>query len=108
MFLRERLGPVGNLVADDHPLAGGNPERRRVILDVPGGGVEHFPDAGQVRMLLILRPNASRQQAENSGNTDRGSHWPHILPGNLFAAAWFSTLKPPPVIARITGNEVRV
>src|SRR2546421_1313224 len=52
LLLRERLGAVGNLVPLDHATACGNTEARAVILQVPGGGVQHLPDALQVGLAL--------------------------------------------------------
>src|SRR5712691_6128819 len=54
-ILRERPRLVRNLVSLDHPLPGRHAERRGMILDVPGRGVQDLPDARQVR-LAIRRP----------------------------------------------------
>ena len=83
LFLRQRLGRVRNLVALDDSLPGGNAERGGVILDVPGGGVEHLPDAGEVRLAvggsrnrrLSLSPSwAGQESEEQRGNTGELRH----------------------------------
>ena len=57
---RERRRQVRNLPALDDPLPSGHAELRRMIFDVPDGGIERLPDALQIGMPVGRTRHAVR------------------------------------------------
>src|SRR6185436_12507528 len=78
LLLRQRLRPVRDLVPLDNPLACGHAERRAVILDVPGGGARHLPEAGDVRLAVrglrrrVRWTRGLRLQGDERARADKG------------------------------------
>src|SRR2546421_8221577 len=123
LLLRERLGAVGNLVPLDHATACGNTEARAVILQVPGGGVQHLPDALQVGLPLARagwrvgsrgglrrawsrREHEGRSGWENERRPDvRTIQW-HILLNELVEYTPFGRI-PPSTPAAWAGGSAR-
>ena len=97
-LLRERFRFVRNLVAGHHAAAGGHAKARAVIQKIPRGGIEHLPDALNIRLTVgqlrrrvrrrvrrRLRARRGREdvydheEREGREGTQPMSHGPHSL-----------------------------
>src|SRR5262249_13071429 len=87
-LLHQRLRPIGKLVALDYALTGRHAQTRLMILDIPGGRVQHLPDALQVGSAVDgrgpighLGGSLYRSSEENHCNRTREtvSHFLNLL-----------------------------